>query len=252
MIEELTTKEQVEQLVKEHLDCPCTCFPPMKDNAPILDVYYQVRERGKREGFTPLLIVLDPWGNPVNLFHCQKEFWQKAASEPVEDGRALLHRFEAELRKEWGEDLTSKELEERLCEVLGGDRSEGEEITGFLSLMDRRSGQTPFVVLAEIPVKHPWDIFAYLPFGGWNECPGMEEQRAAAKYWFEEYGAELAVMSADVLEYILPAPVPQDRAMEAALEQFFFCTDIVEQGVGTVGVLAGSLAQSKYWYFWWD
>ena len=59
-------------------------------------------------------------------------------------------------------------------------------------------------------------------------------------------------MSADVLEYILPAPVPQDRAMEAALEQFFFCTDIVEQGVGTVGVLAGSLAQSKYWYFWWD
>ena len=76
MIEELTTKEQVEQLVKEHLDCPCTCFPPMKDNAPILDVYYQARERGKREGFTPLLIVLDPWGNPVNLFHCQKEFWQ--------------------------------------------------------------------------------------------------------------------------------------------------------------------------------
>ena len=134
MIEELTTKEQVEQLVKEHLDCPCTCFPPMKDNAPILDVYYQARERGKREGFTPLLIVLDPWGNPVNLFHCQKEFWQKAASEPVEDGRALLHRFEAELRKEWGEDLTSKELEERLCEVrqlIQGERALDQEHSGF-------------------------------------------------------------------------------------------------------------------------
>lgn len=251
MIEELTTKEQVEQLAKEYLDCPCTCFPPMEDAGPILTAYHQARERGKEEGFTPLLIVLDRWGNPINVFRCQKE-WQKAASEPAEDGKALLHRFEAELRKEWGEDLTPRQLEEQLSEVLGGDMSEGEEITGFLSLQGCREGLTPYVVLAEIPVQNSWDIFAYLPFGGWNECPGPEEQRAAAKYWFEQYGAEPAVMSADVLEYILPAPVPQDRAMEAALEQYFFCIDIVEQGVGTVGALAGSLAQSKYWYFWWD
>ena len=61
-----------------------------------------------------------------------------------------------------------------------------------------------------------------------------------------------AVMSMDILEYALPAPVPWERAMEAALEQYFFCADIVDQGVGTIGTLADVLAKSKYWYFWWD
>ena len=59
-------------------------------------------------------------------------------------------------------------------------------------------------------------------------------------------------MTPDILEYILPAPVPQERAMEVAMEQYFFCADIVDQGVGSVGALAGGLAQSKFWYFWWD
>ena len=27
--------------------------------------------------------------------------------------------------------------------------------------------------MAKIPVKNPWEIFAYLPFGNWNECPEM-------------------------------------------------------------------------------
>ena len=101
-------------------------------------------------------------------------------------------------------------------------------------------------------MKNPWEVFAWLPFGGWNECPPPEEQRAAAKYWFEQYGAVPAVMSMDILEYALPAPVPWERAMEAALEQYFFCADIVDQGVGTIGTLADVLAKSKYWYFWWD
>ena len=29
------------------------------------------------------------------------------------------------------------------------------------------------LVLAEIPVSRPWEIFAWLPFGGWNECPDL-------------------------------------------------------------------------------
>ena len=41
------------------------------------------------------------------------------------------------------------------------------------------------LILAKIPVKNPWEIFAYLPFGGWNECPNTPELMAVAKYWFE-------------------------------------------------------------------
>ena len=33
------------------------------------------------------------------------------------------------------------------------------------------TGMTYPLILAKIPVKNPWEIFAYLPFGNWNECP---------------------------------------------------------------------------------
>lgn len=250
MSEKHTIEEQVERL-KQTLGCPCTYLPPRKDTASVMAAYREAAERGKREGFTPILLVLDEWGNMAEMFGNLKEFQQEMAATPVEDGKSLLHRFEAEARKEWGEDLSPEELEEHLSEILGEDMSEGQEITEFLSLTDYR-GQVQPVVLAEIPVKDPWEVFAYLPFGGWNECPAPEEHRAAAKYWFEQYGAVPAVMSMDILEYALPAPVPRERAMELALEQYFFCVDIVDQGVGTVGALAGGLAKSKFWYFWWD
>lgn len=244
--------EKYAEQLKQQLGCPCTYLPPRKDTASIMAAYQEAAERGKREGFTPILLVLDEWDNLAEMFGNLGQFQQEMAAVPIEDGKALLHRFETEARAELGEDLSPEELAEHFSEVLGGNMSEGQEITEFLSLTDYRGKQTQPVVLAEIPVKNPWDVFAWLPFGGWNECPAPEEHRAAAKYWFEQYGAVPAVMSRDILEYALPAPVPQERAMEAALEQHFFCIDIVEQGVGTVGALAGSLAKSKYWYFWWD
>ena len=55
-----------------------------------------------------------------------------------------------------------------------------------------------------------------------------------------------------VAEYVLPAPIPRERAMEAALEHYGYCADIVDQIFETVGALADGLPQSTVWYFWWD
>ena len=58
----------------------------------------------------------------------------------------------------------------------------------------------------------------------------------------------------DELEFLLPAPVPKEKAMDAAVEQYGFCPDIVDQEPedATVGALADVLRQSTVWYFWWD
>ena len=110
------------------------------------------------------------------------------------------------------------------------------------------------LILAKIPVKNPWEVFAYLPFGDWNECPGTQSLMAVAKYWFEQYGAVPAVMTHDELEFLLPTPVSQEKAMDAAVEQYGFCHDVIDQGPeeATVGALADVLRQSTVWYFWWD
>ena len=101
---------------------------------------------------------------------------------------------------------------------------------------------------------NPWEIFAWLPFGGWNECPDTPELRAVAKYWFEQYGAAPAVMTHDELEFLLPAPVPEEEAIDAAVQQYGFCPDVIDQGPeeAAIGALADVLRQSAVWYFWWD
>ena len=110
------------------------------------------------------------------------------------------------------------------------------------------------LILAKIPVKNPWEIFAYLPFGGWNECPNTPELMAVAKYWFEQYGAVPAVMTHDELEFLLPVPVSEKEAVDVAVELYGFCPDVIYQGPeeATVGALADVLRQSTVWYFWWD
>ncbi len=238
-----TIEEQAEQL-KEYLGCPCTYFPPMADDQPILDAYRQARVRGEKEGFLPMLVAVDEL-----LLECLEDADQvraKLLAAPLESGEEFLQKWLKEIKEELGED------EPDYWEQLMGEVSDGEGIDSFLSLRDFNGKKTVPVVLAEIPIKNPWEVFAYLPFGGWNECPANEEHMAVAKYWFEKYGAIPALMTHDVLEYSLPAPVSQERAMEVAWEQFTYCSDIVEQGVGTIGRLADGLTKSHYWYFWWD
>lgn len=218
---------------------PCVYYPPMKDDGPILTAYQKAREQGSEEGFVPMLLSAE---YAQGLVDGEEELPEQA---PVlsKSGRDVLHRLLGDVRENYSE----SDWEEEIGEVAGGDT-----LDRFLSLRDFTSRQTVPVILAEIPVKNPWEVFACLPFGGWNECPDNAEQMAVAKYWFEEYGAVPGLMTQDVLEYVLPAPVPRARAAELALEQYVFCSDIVDQGVGTIGALADTLAQSDHWYFWWD
>lgn len=142
---------------------------------------------------------------------------------------------------DWDEDI--------LGEMVGGY-----EIRRFSSYWNSDIKMTYPLILAKIPVKNPWEVFAYLPFGDWNECPGTQSLMAVAKYWFEQYGAVPVVMTHDELEFLLPTPVSQEKAMDAAVEQYGFCPDVIDQGPeeATVGALADVLRQSTVWYFWWD
>lgn len=252
------------------LNCPCKEFPPMPDPAPIITAYQEARRRAGRssstqpgllqrfftktppapERFVPVLIAVGD-DSPLEGFkwlenETPEEHRQRLLAQPIEDGRALLARMAAqnkECAEEDGWDWPSQE-------VLGPMEG-GEAVDRFLGISDFL-GKTIPLVLAEIPVKHPWEVFAHVPFGGWNECPSNEEQMAIAKYWYEAYKAVPAVITRDVLEYALPAPVGREAAMDLALEQYTFCPDIVDQGCESVGYLADTLAKSTKWYFWWD
>ncbi len=251
------------QAIMEYLDCECTYFPSMADDDPIMSAYSYARRLGVREGFIPVLIRPDETlleclvmnSDPANDADCYEfdlktveEYRKKMLTTPIKDGMAVLEELIGQRREEAEDDALDWEKE-----VLG-EMEGGYDNCRFSSYWGLENHMTYPLILAKIPVKHSWEIFAYLPFGGWNECPNTLELMAVAKYWFEKYGAVPAAMSHDELEFLLPTSVSQEQAMENAVEQYGFCPDIVvqEQDDPTVGNLADTLWQSTVWYFWWD
>ena len=98
-----------------------------------------------------------------------------------------------------------------------------------------------------------WEVPAFVRFGNWNSCPSPAEHCAVFRHWQEKYGAEILSITDDVIECcVTKPPQTEDECWELAWEQYGYCPDIVDQGVGTIGALASSLRDSSYWYFWWD
>ena len=262
--EDTLEPSEVAQAIMEYLDCECTYFPSMKDDDPIMAAYSYAKRDSVHEGFVPVLIKADDEtlleclvmnADPENDADYYEfdlktvtEYRKKILSTSIKDGKAILEEMIG-LRKEEADD-DDMDWEE---EILG-KMENGYENNRFSSFWEYDTDMTYPMILAKIPVKHPWEIFAYLPFGNWNECPDTPELMAVAKYWFEQYGAVPAVLTHDVLEFDLPAAISKECATEVALEQYGFCPDIVEQGPedASVGSLADVLRQSKVWYFWWD
>lgn len=109
------------------------------------------------------------------------------------------------------------------------------------------------VAVGLVPASQPWEVPTVLSFGGWNDCPFPKDQAAVLRYWNEIYVAELVGLSGDVMELeVARKPSSKEEALKLAHEQYWFCYDIVEQGVGTIENLAGGLTASNIWYFWWD
>ncbi|WP_457789994.1 suppressor of fused domain protein [Anaeromassilibacillus sp. SJQ-5] len=253
------------EAMMEYLDCECTYFPSMTDDDPIMSAYNYAKRESVKEGFVPVLIKADDeilWeclimnsdpdsdGEDDYAFDPDKvaAYRKKMLSAPIKNSKAVLEEMIGQ-RKEEAEDDDMDWDEEILGEMEGGYDNRR-----FSSYWNSDNNMTYPLILAKIPVKNPWEIFAYLPFGGWNECPNTPELMAVAKYWFEQHGAVPAAMSHDELEFLLPAPVPEEKAMDAAVELYGFCPDVIDQGPeeATVGALSDVLRQSTVWYFWWD
>lgn len=260
--EDTLEPSEVAQAIMEYLDCECTYFPSMADDDPIMSAYSYAQRLGVREGFVPVLIQADDETlleclvmnadpkNDVDIYEFDlkavTEYRKKMLSTPVKDGKTVLEELTGQ-RKEEAEDDDMDWDEEILGEMEGGEPNDR-----FSSYWDDDTEMTYPLILAEIPVKNPWEIFAYLPFGNWNDCPDTPDLMAAAKYWFEQYGAVPAAMSHDELEFLLPAPVPKEKAMDVAVELYGFCPDLDQNEDGSIGSLADALWQSTVWYFWWD
>lgn len=121
------------------------------------------------------------------------------------------------------------------------------------SLSSFGRGRCDKAAISLVPTVVPWETPAWMRFGGFNACPDPEVHVAIMRHWHERYGASPVCMTFDTLEFrIAGPPQTQEAARALALEQYVYCNDIVDQGMGSVDALAMSLWQAPSWFFWWD
>ena len=249
--------EDIANAIIEYLGCSSTILEFGLSADSMWQQYIEALKRGRRAGFTPVLLeasdaLLDMLTIAAEDNGGVENCRNTLLSEPVAEGKTWLdNRFDwwMEQLEDGGEyPLTDEELNELHGKFTGADGFG----TGPHSL-DCKWRPKSVWLLAEIPTKNPWEVFAWVLFGGWNECPSNKALMCVIKYWYETFGAVPAIVTNDVLELYVAQPITdRDIAYQIAIRQYGFCNDAVEQGVGSIRALAEALVNSKIWYFWWD
>ena len=250
--------EQLKSKMQDLVCCPST-FYDSTDPARIEKAYEEARERGEREGFFPVILILEEnlelsILNQLGIDHEKEEIdlakvqmRRQELMQTTENGKDWL---DLQLRK-LQNDFATEDPDYYRIDVMGEYVTNGIGNTSLNGIINDETGYTRPLLLAEVPVKQPWQILAWFPFGGWNACPEAEHLVSVAKHWYDSYGAIPAVIAHGIVEFVVSQPVSEEESLSLAEEQYAFCTDIVNQ-VGTINALADVLRKSTVWFFWWE
>jgi len=237
---------EVTKSIIEKVNCPHQVFSEQADVNDVRKAYEEALKKGQKQGFVPVLVVsddtLEEWLGILEDDEYQKE---EVIKEAADRGKEIL----AERYQEYMEDYEGEEEEWK------GEMKDGDSLTGLTSFMKLEGDGIKETILFEIPVKNPWEVIAYVPMGGWNECPEALEMMEVCRYWYETYHAFPAVFSHDELEfYVGKISLSEQEAWDLAKEHYAFSPDRVDQCTadGTLGELADCIRKSTVWYFWWD
>ncbi len=163
----------------EQLSYPYKVFGAGTSYDFVMKAYEESKERGKEKGFTPVLVPVD-----VTLedhFGILKEegFSKEALLEKeidaAEGKHFLMKRFEEYI------DDYREDFEMSIEDFIGVYEDEPDCINHYSSFVDYKTHQVVETILFEVSTKNPWELVAYVPFGGWNECPEVEQMLAVCK-----------------------------------------------------------------------
>lgn len=242
--------EEANEIIRniiQKLNYPYRIFSSEASYEEVMAAYQEAFLRGKKEGFTPVFVPTDSILEDY-LGIIEEDFsWNDIPSIELESGEDILsQRF-----TEYTEDFLN---ECDMDEFIGDFREEVVPVDKFTAFTDYRTGNILETILFMVPTTKPWELVAYVPFGGWNECPSVESMMAICKYWHEKYGAIPVTITHDVMEMQVPKPIKTKDSIEVAKEHYAFTPDRVDQctTTGTLSELAACLTVSDIWYFWWD
>jgi hypothetical protein len=210
-----------------------------------------LRVLGRQEGFTPVLL-----GDGKDLESIYNQLKEQEKTKPEDILKKAMtidpDKWMADRKKSDPETYGDQVI--AIPETPDAGSSAPQPMQTLFADKDVLTGKFKAAVyIAKIPAVPSWKVPAYLKWGGWNECPPPDVQAAISKRWFEKYQADIAAVTPDTVEYLVGAPPSgKDEVHQLALEQYLFCSDIVNQGVGSLPALEKTIVNAKVWFFWWD
>lgn len=245
------------------LGCPCTYFEPTLDDTQLLETYKTEWElANSTQDFCPVFVVLseqllsmlsansDDYNMSGHFFYSNEErvlgFRNNCLQDEALHGADILDDLVSMTREVFDDPLWIEHMQQQ----QGGSV---DILESFVSWWDYSTGKTYPMILAKIPVKMAHQIFAYLPIGGWGDCPCNQALLAIARYWSERYKAVPAIIGANSVEFKVNKVIAPDEAMGLAIKHYAFCPAIIESSKNvTLSSYAQSLIKSKVWLFWWS
>ncbi len=237
--------------IMDFLGCECEYFPAGKPAQFIHSTYEEAFANKEMGGYTPVIVVV----NDILVEQLEMVMERFAPGESVQQYRDKILYGKLPDAQQWFTEMLTEMKEnygeywDEITADTGNTGGKIDRLSGFVDFGTKRASE---VIIVKIPTDNPWEVFAWLPFGGWNECPEPEVMISVGKYWYEKFGAVPAVISHDVLEFAAMPVRDRSAAIGLALEQYAFCNDIIDQGFQELSVLADTLTKSSVWYFWWD
>lgn len=184
----------ITQQIIDRVNCNYKVFSKSCTIEQVNEIYLEEFERGKKEGFFPVLVpcddVLAEW---LDISDEDKEDIINSVGDNGEE--ILKKRYNL-----YGYDETLEEYMEDMEPI--------NMLSAFSSYTSEGIEET---ILFEIPVDKPWKVIGWIPMGGWNECPAPDEMITICRYWYEKYGAVPAVITHDVMEFLVEKPVTSKR-----------------------------------------
>lgn len=250
--------------IADYLDCECDYFPALNNPAPVFDAFKSAVIEGRKNRYTPVLVAVSDSLAEMLYLNADMDY-DRIDAEKI--NREKIINFRKSLIENVSDDDAEDFLQNRIEELkeysdeynfeteLAGEISGGEERNCCIIPLDLKCEKSVELLLAKIPVQNPWEIVAWIPMGGWNECPSPKQMIAIAKSWYKRYGAVICSVSGDEMEFIVENPLSdKNEAYALAKEHYYFCNDRLEQYTYdyNLGKLADCLTKSEIWYFWWD
>ena len=233
------------------IDCPYTILSAKTAGEEIMKTYMQCLERGRKEGFWPLLIYVRQENLEAMLTQMKaangdiervRTYRNEMMNYPLPDAKVLFNQWLNEcinVNKHMGKDWLKE---------LMGEPTEVELSTTFL-IDDTFEGR---LLLCEVPVKEPWQLLAWCPMDIVSPAISATQNMAVAKYLYEHYKVIPAFLDYQLIDFLPQEPIPDDEIEPLALNLFSYCPDWIYQDFFNLANGKQMIKDAKVWTMLWS